>query len=67
MSGKLTWEVTYYDKAPLNPTLKKEEGIDHSLPVELQQRPELKVSNLSQLIVNHAHVESGREDNRCMK
>lgn len=48
MSGKLSWEVTYYDKAPLNASLKKEEGINHSLPVELQERPELKVGPISQ-------------------
>lgn len=43
MSGQLSWSVAYYDKVKLNPELKKEEGLDHSLPTELQQRNELKV------------------------
>lgn len=43
MSGTLSWSVAYYDKATLNPALKKTPGIDHSLPKELQDRPELKV------------------------
>mgnify|MGYP001591540231 FL=1 len=43
MSGTLSWSVAYFDKAPLNPALKKEPGVDHSLPKELQDRPELKV------------------------
>ena len=44
MSGELYWTVGYFDKAALNPKLKKEAGVDHSLPTELQSRPELKVS-----------------------
>ncbi|KAL8286155.1 hypothetical protein RQP46_004643 [Phenoliferia psychrophenolica] len=43
MSGTLSWSVAYFDKAPLNPALKKDPGVDHSLPKELQDRPELKV------------------------
>ncbi|CEQ38684.1 SPOSA6832_00141, partial [Sporobolomyces salmonicolor] len=43
MAGTLTWSVAYYEKAKLNPTLKKEPGIDHTLPKELQDHPELKV------------------------
>ncbi|KAK4703048.1 hypothetical protein P7C70_g3172, partial [Phenoliferia sp. Uapishka_3] len=43
MSGTLTWSVAYFDKATLNQALKKEPGVDHSLPKELQDRPELKV------------------------
>lgn len=42
MSGNLNWSVAYYDKAGLNPALKKAPGVDHDLPKELQDRPELK-------------------------
>lgn len=43
MSGTVTWSVAYYEKAKLNPQLKLKPGIDHSLPKELQDHPELKV------------------------
>ncbi|GAA6059867.1 hypothetical protein JCM10212_007072 [Sporobolomyces blumeae] len=43
MAGTLTWSVGYFEKAKLNPALKKTKGIDHSLPKELQDKPELKV------------------------
>ncbi|GAA5879834.1 hypothetical protein JCM8547_005778 [Rhodosporidiobolus lusitaniae] len=43
MKGTLTWSVAYYEKAKLNPELKKAPGIDHSLPKELQDHPELKL------------------------
>lgn len=43
MAGTLTWSVAYFEKAKLNPALKLAQGIDHSLPKELQDRPELKV------------------------
>ena len=43
MQGKLNWSVAYYEKAKLNPALKMEPGIDHNLPKELQDHPELKV------------------------
>ncbi|GAA5838555.1 hypothetical protein JCM9279_003279 [Rhodotorula babjevae] len=43
MSGTLTWSVGYYEKAKLNPSLKKAAGIDHTLPKELQDHPELKL------------------------
>lgn len=43
LAGTLTWSVAYYDKAKLNRELKTEAGIDHNLPKELQDRPELKV------------------------
>lgn len=47
MSGVLSWSIAYYDKALLEQELKKEEGIDHSLPKELQHREELKVRLVS--------------------
>ncbi|GAA5997561.1 hypothetical protein JCM5350_005068 [Sporobolomyces pararoseus] len=43
MAGTLTWSVAYFEKAKLNPALKLAQGIDHSLPKELQDHPELKV------------------------
>ncbi|GAA5923396.1 uncharacterized protein JCM15063_003634 [Sporobolomyces koalae] len=43
MAGTLTWSVAYFEKAKLNPALKLTQGIDHSLPKELQDHPELKV------------------------
>ncbi|GAA6035910.1 hypothetical protein JCM8097_005158 [Rhodosporidiobolus ruineniae] len=43
MSGTLTWSVAYYEKVKLKPELKKKAGIDHNLPKELQDHPELKV------------------------
>jgi len=43
MAGSLTWSVAYFEKAKLNPALKLAQGIDHSLPKELQDHPELKV------------------------
>ncbi|GAA5828103.1 hypothetical protein JCM11251_002590 [Rhodosporidiobolus azoricus] len=45
MKGTLTWSVGYYEKVKLNPELKKKPGIDHSLPKELQDHPELKVED----------------------
>ncbi|GAA5918640.1 hypothetical protein JCM6882_007890 [Rhodosporidiobolus microsporus] len=45
MEGTLTWSVAYYEKVKLNPDLKKAPGIDHSLPKELQDHPELKVED----------------------
>ena len=47
MSGTLSWSVAYFDKAPLNASLKKEPGLDHSLPKDLQDRPELQVCSNS--------------------
>lgn len=43
LDGTLSWSVAYYEKAKLNPALKAEPGIDHNLPKELQDHPELKV------------------------
>ncbi|GAA6056005.1 hypothetical protein JCM3770_002138 [Rhodotorula araucariae] len=43
MAGTLTWSVTYHGKVRLNPELKKAPGIDHTLPKELQDHPELKL------------------------
>ncbi|SGY31845.1 BQ5605_C002g01266 [Microbotryum silenes-dioicae] len=43
LSGTLHWEIAYYEKAKLNPDLKAAPGIDHNLPKELQDHPELKV------------------------
>lgn len=43
LSGELSWSIAYHDKAKLRHDLKKEPGIDHSLPVALQSRPELQV------------------------
>lgn len=43
MSGTVTWSVAYYEKARLNPKLKLKAGVDHSLPKELQDHPQLKV------------------------
>lgn len=43
MDGKLHWSVGYFDKARLNKELKKAPGVDHDLPKELQDRPELQV------------------------
>lgn len=43
MQGKLKWKVAYYEKAKLNPALKMKPGVDHDLPKELQDHPELKV------------------------
>lgn len=50
MSGTLTWSIAYYDKVKLNDNLKKEAGMDHSLPKELQQRDELKVCEARKLL-----------------
>ncbi|BGP36486.1 hypothetical protein JCM10449v2_000387 [Rhodotorula kratochvilovae] len=43
MAGTLTWSVAFYPKVKLNPELKKAPGIDHTLPKELQDQPELKL------------------------
>lgn len=43
LTGTLSWSVAYYNKAKLNPALKKTPGVDHSLPSELQKLPELEV------------------------
>ncbi|GAA5990859.1 hypothetical protein JCM10908_000050 [Rhodotorula pacifica] len=48
MSGTVTWSVGFYEKAKLNPKLKLKPGIDHTLPKELQDRPELKIEENSQ-------------------
>ncbi|GAA5969047.1 hypothetical protein JCM11641_007450 [Rhodosporidiobolus odoratus] len=57
MKGTLTWSVAYYEKAKLNPELKKEPGVDHSLPVELQNHPELKVEGNAQDTPEEADVQ----------
>ncbi|BGO94717.1 hypothetical protein NBRC10512_007335 [Rhodotorula toruloides] len=57
MSGTLTWSVAYYEKAKLNPDLKKEPGIDHSLPKELQDHPQLKIEENKQDTPEEADVE----------
>ncbi|GAA5950615.1 hypothetical protein JCM10213_006938 [Rhodosporidiobolus nylandii] len=49
MKGSLTWSVAYYEKAKLLPELKKDPSIDHSLPKELQDKPELKVEEGSKV------------------
>ncbi|ORY73397.1 hypothetical protein BCR35DRAFT_148274 [Leucosporidium creatinivorum] len=43
LDGTLSWSVAYYEKAKLNPALKAKPGVDHNLPKELQDHPELKV------------------------
>lgn len=48
MSGTVTWSVAYYEKAKLNPKLKLKPGIDHTLPKELQDSPELKLEENNQ-------------------
>lgn len=48
MSGTVTWSVGFFEKVKLNPKLKLKPGIDHALPKELQDRPELKVEENSQ-------------------
>ncbi|TKA51956.1 hypothetical protein B0A53_05040 [Rhodotorula sp. CCFEE 5036] len=47
MSGTVTWSVGYFEKVKLNPKLKLKAGIDHALPKELQDKPELKVEENS--------------------
>ncbi|KAM0755850.1 hypothetical protein T439DRAFT_308275 [Meredithblackwellia eburnea MCA 4105] len=64
MSGTLTWSVAYYDKAMLNPALKKEPGIDHDLPKELQDRPELKVETTAVDTAEEADVRRTPPDPR---
>ncbi|GAA5997362.1 uncharacterized protein JCM10292_000204 [Rhodotorula paludigena] len=56
MSGTITWSVAYYEKCSLNPALKKKPGIDHTLPKELQDHPQLKLEENKQDTPEEADV-----------
>ncbi|GAA6022197.1 hypothetical protein JCM10207_003939 [Rhodosporidiobolus poonsookiae] len=57
MAGTLTWSVAYYSKVKLNPKLKTEPGIDHTLPKELQDHPQLKLPENPQDTPEEADVQ----------